>query len=115
MKIHSPRVRGHSRWVSAALVLLLSAAWAGCSGNAPPVVAEGELTGAENPSPEPMAAGAGQKDPDATETNFITLPCATDADCRGEDRCIFPPGVDAGAGSDAGVVVRGRCKVPGSP
>ena len=89
---------------------------AGCSSNAPPVVSRDAPLSADGPLAEPMSAGAGaaEEDPNATETNFITLVCVTDADCRGEDRCIFPAVADAGAGRDAGVVL-GRCKVPGAP
>ena len=65
-------------------------------------------TNAESPMPTTDPAG-GDSDgenqgPRATETNFLTLPCNTDADCGGS-RCILP--TDAGAfavpsGSDAG-------------
>jgi hypothetical protein len=67
---------------------------------------------------EPLAAptvagGEQDEDPDATETNFITLVCASDAECLGGDVCVFAPQPDAGAagGADAGARL-GSCKPP---
>jgi hypothetical protein len=113
-----------SLWPSRILAarLLTGLCWAlaclalACSSNAPTTLE----SAAENPSAQPFAApaaGGGQEeDPDATETNFIELACVSDADCRGEDRCMFAPEPDGGAatGADAGARI-GNCKVPGQP
>jgi hypothetical protein len=100
-------------WLLIAVFCALGSLGGGaCSSNAPPT-----FSPSENPSAEPFAApapGVGEQndDPEATETNFITLVCVSDADCRGEDRCVFAPQPDAGAAAsgDAGVRL-GRCKV----
>jgi hypothetical protein len=66
------------------------------------------------PLAAPAVAGGDQdEDPDATETNFITLACASDAECLGRDVCVFAPQADAGvaSGVDAGVRL-GSCKPP---
>jgi hypothetical protein len=112
MKNRPSRLLAQPR-ISCWLTRVMLALAAGCSSNPPPDVFDGAP--ADTPLAEPMAAGAGNaEDPDATETNFITFVCESDAECRGEERCIFPSVADAGAGSDAGVVL-GRCKVPGAP
>ena len=68
-------------WRASALALLVSLCSFACSG--------------EDPAPV-------HSNPQATETNFKTLPCQTDADCGEGGRCVDAPAesepADAGAG-----------------
>ncbi len=78
----------------------------------PYVVSEGIVNGEE------VAVPVESPGPQATETNFLTLPCRVDSDCAGGGRCVFASdegspdagalaaGVDAGA-RDAGAVDAG--------
>lgn len=65
-------------------------------------------TSSDNPVPAATPNGGpdegGEEGPGATETNFLTLPCATDADCGGSP-CILPADAEAAplvSVSDAG-------------
>lgn len=82
----------------------------GAPGNSPravePSPASPTNAGAPLPTADPASSDSDgeTQGPPATETNFLTLPCNTDADCGGS-RCILP--TDAGppevpSGSDAG-------------
>jgi len=68
-------------WRASAFALVVSFCSLACSG--------------EDPAPV-------QSNPQATETNFKTLPCRTDADCGEGGRCVDAPAdpepADAGAG-----------------
>lgn len=67
-------------------------------------------TNGGDPLPPPRPGGGGPDEgghdqgPGATETNFLTLPCNTDADCGGS-LCILPADAGSallGSASDAG-------------
>src|SRR5690349_9065092 len=77
----NPTSRFFGGWRASALALLVSSCCLACSG--------------EDPAPV-------QSNPQATETNFKTLPCRTDADCGEGGRCVDAPAesepADAGAG-----------------
>lgn len=72
----------------------------GAPGNSPGAVDPAPASPTNSGHPIPTSAPGGGPDesgenqgPGATETNFLTLPCNTDADCGGS-RCIVP--TDAG-------------------
>lgn len=66
----------------------------------PYAVSDGTLNGEE------VAAPVENPGPQATETNFLTLPCHVDSDCAGGGRCVFDSDEgarDAGASTDGSV------------
>lgn len=62
------------------------------SGGAPAAPLSGETPATPSSAP----GGTPDRDPCATETNFITLVCATDADCAPVGYCEPWPAADAG-------------------
>jgi hypothetical protein len=86
----------------------------------PPVGAPLSSPSGSSPPPAPdPAAGNGNPNPNATETNFFSAGCRSDADC-GDRRCEFPPpdpdagvATEADAAADAAaaepIAPRGRC------